>query len=483
MEESKADSRLLDSFVSRRTDGSPLPLSDPQLAVEELRERITWLVRLRWAAVAGVLVTAWGARHIFGVSLAEAPLYAVTAFLAAYNLAFLAIGRRLSRQTGATVTRFANIQIALDLIALTLLLHFAGGIENPFVCYYVFHTVIASILLSRRAAYLQASLAIALLAAMALLEATGTLKHYHLKGFVGDDIYRSPIYVLGMLFVIGTMLYISGFMATSITARLRVRETEIVRLSDALQARADDLARAYEAVRQLETARSEYLNRVAHHLRSPLATIERMLAVIAEGRTGEVPVKSMEMLDRARARLQEVLDLARDLLVLSRTREMRRLADRREVDLAAIVRSAAADFGQQAQAVGVSLVVSAPQSAVGVVAHAESLGELLENLLSNAIKYSPNGGEVRVSLTGSADRVELSVADQGMGIAPEEKSRIFDEFYRAANARESGKDGTGLGLSIVKAIVEAHNGEVSVESELGKGTTFRITLPTGLPQS
>jgi len=451
--------------------------------LEELRERIWWLIHLRWAAVAGVLVTVWVARHIFGVQLAAAPLYGVTAILAAYNLALWAIGRRLSRVTSApAVTSFANSQIALDLIALTLLLHFAGGIENPFVCYYVFHIVIASILLSRTATYLQASLAIALLALMAVLEATGVVQHHQLRGFVNDSLYRSPTYVLGVLFAIATMLYISAFMATSITYRLRKREAEIVHLSDALQARADDLAQAYEALRQLEGARSDYLNRVAHHLRSPLATVERMLAVIAEGRTGHIPEKSMEMLNRARVRLQEVLDLARDLLVLSRTREVRRLADRKLVDLAALARQVAGDFAQQAQSAGASLFVSAPDSAVEVLGDPASLIELLENLVSNAIKYSPNGGTVSVSLVTSDDRVVLSVADQGMGIPPAEKDRIFDEFYRATNARESGKEGTGLGLSIVKAIVEAHHGSVSVEGEPGKGSVFRVSLPGAPPK-
>ena len=445
---------------------------------EELRERISWLILLRWTAVLGVVVTVWGARRFLGIPLAAAPLYAVTAVLAGYNLAFWGINRRLSRATsGAAVASLANAQIALDLSALTALLHFSGGIENPFICYYVFHIVIASILLSRTATYLQASLAVALLATMAALEATGTVPHYHLRGFHEESLYRSPIYVSGVLFAAGTMLYMSAFMATSITSRLRRREAEIVRLSETLEARADDLTSAYEVLRQLEGARSDYLNRVAHHIRSPLATIERMLAVVAEGRTGLVSERSSEMLNRARARLQEVLELARDLLVLSRTRELRRLADRRLVDLAALVGKVEGDVRQQAASAGVSLAVSGPSSGVEIMGDPESLMELLENLVSNAIKYSPEGGAVQISLARAGDRAEISVSDQGIGIPPDEKDRVFDEFYRATNARASGKDGTGLGLSIVKAIVDAHGGEVSVGGELGAGSVFRVMFP------
>jgi signal transduction histidine kinase len=454
------------------------PASLTNVALEELRERISWLILLRWAAILGVLVTIWVAQRFLRVDLRIAPLHTVIAMLAAYNLACWGVGRWLPpAASGPVVSSFANTQIALDLVALTALVHFAGGIENPFVCYYVFHIVIASILLSRTATYLQAGLALALLAAMAGLEWAGAIPHYALKGFVTDGLYRSPVYVLGVLFAIGTMLHISAFMATSLTSRLRQREAEVVRLSDELRGRADDLTRAYDALRQLEGARTEYLHRVAHHIRSPLATLERMLAVIAEGRTGPVSERSSEILDRARGRIHGLLDLARDLLVLSRAREVLRLGDRKPVDLAALVREVESELRQQAQSAALSVVVSGPSSGIEVVGDPASLAELVENLVSNAIKYSPEGGVVGISLAATADRVELSVSDRGIGIPPAEKDRLFDEFYRATNARESGKEGTGLGLSIVKAIVEAHDGVVSVGDGPGGGSVFRVVLP------
>jgi signal transduction histidine kinase len=464
---------------ARGAVGDPVqPTSVASVELEELRERISWLILLRWMAILGVVVTVWVAQHFLGIQLRAYPLYAVTAFLAAYNLVFWAAGRWLTPAThGMVVNAFANIQIALDLVALTALIHLAGGIENPFACYYVFHIVISSMLLSRTATYFQASLALALLTSLALLELQGLLPHYELTGFGTGELYRSRIYVLGALFAIGTMLYISAFMATSITSRLRRREVEIVQLSGALRERADDLAKAYDALRQLEGARTEYLHRVAHHIRSPLATVERMLAVIAEGRTGDVSERSSEMLGRARGRIREVLDLARDLLALTRAREVLRLGDRRTVDLAALVREVASEARQQSPPDAASVVVSGPSSGVEVVGDPEALAELIENLVSNAIKYSPEGGQVRVSLSQTSDQVQLSVADQGIGIPPEEQDKVFDEFYRATNARESGKEGTGLGLSIVRAIVEAHSGTISVESQPGKGAVFQVVLP------
>jgi len=448
--------------------------------LEELRDRISWLILLRWAAILGVILTVWVAHHILGIDLHRFPLYLIAAILAIYNLAFWAIGRWAPQVTsGPAVSYFANLQIVLDLVGLTALLHFAGGIENPFICYYVFHIVIASILLSPVATYLQVTFALILLVTMGTLEAVGAIPHYHLHGFLDDNAYQNPVYVFGTLFAMGTMLYFTAFMATSITSRLRRREAEIVSLSNALKEHADDLSVAYEALRQLEGARSDYLHRVAHHIRSPLATIERMLAVVSEGRTGELSDRSREMLDRARARVRETLDLARDLLVLSRTREALPLADRKLVDLAAVVREVTGEFRDQASSAGVSLDLSCPSGSLEIMGDPESLGELLENLISNAIKYTPAGKDVRISLDRRGPQAEIVVADSGIGIPAGEEEQIFEEFYRASNARESGKEGTGLGLSIVKAIVETHKGEMSLESAPETGTSFRILLPAG----
>jgi signal transduction histidine kinase len=252
-----------------------------------------------------------------------------------------------------------------------------------------------------------------------------------------------------------------------------------VQLSDALADHANDLTQAYEALRQLETARSDYLHRVAHHIRSPLATLERMMAVVAEGRTGELSDRAKDMLERARKRLRGMLELARDLLVLSRTREALPLADRTMVDLVSVVHEVAGDFRHQAASASVRLVEDCPPEPVEVLGDEESLGELFENLVSNAIKYSPNGGEVRISVQRRDREVEVCVSDEGMGIPPGEEEQIFDEFYRATNAREGEQEGTGLGLSIVKAVVESYGGSVSTESELGRGTCFRLRLPRG----
>ncbi len=445
---------------------------------QELHARIAWIIRLRWLAAAGVGATVWLVPRAFGIHLEEERLYFATLSLAIYNAGLWTSWRwlpQVGRGFGQFV--FANVQISVDLLFLTALLHYGGGSENPFVCYYVFHTVLASILLSRRATYVQVGLALLLFLGMVLGEASGLLPHYHLHGYLETELYREVNYLTAVTVVIVTMLGFTAFMATTIMGRLREREAEIVRLSVSLGERASELQRAYDALRALERDKSEYMKRAAHDLRSPMSAVDLLLAVVEEGRAGDIAEKSKEMLARARRKIAQVLDLASDLLTLSRAREAAFEVNLRPVDIGEILRKLEEDFRPRAESNSIALTIEAEENSAMVLGDAGALSEMLENLISNALKYTPAGGTVRVTLAQEQGEAVITVADSGIGIAAEEVAHIFDEFFRAKNARESGKEGTGLGLSIVKAIVTSHKGKIKVTSEPGKGTTFQIAFP------
>jgi signal transduction histidine kinase len=131
----------------------------------------------------------------------------------------------------------------------------------------------------------------------------------------------------------------------------------------------------------------------------------------------------------------------------------------------------------QAEVRGVTLTLLVPDAPVLFPTAEDDMHRLLGNLLENAVKYTPSGGEVTVSLTADVSHVKVAVSDTGIGISPEAMPHIFDEFYRASNAKEMGAEGTGLGLSLVKRIVDLYRGEIQVESQPGKGTTFTVLLP------
>jgi len=132
----------------------------------------------------------------------------------------------------------------------------------------------------------------------------------------------------------------------------------------------------------------------------------------------------------------------------------------------------------KAQAQGITLKLLLPPELPEVLADVRGMEEVFTNLISNAIKYSPDGGEVTVTAEAQGDFLEVGVTDKGIGIEPEEIPKIFEQFYRVKHPKTRHVIGTGLGLPIVKGIVEAHRGSVTVESTPGKGSTFKVVLPT-----
>jgi two-component system, OmpR family, phosphate regulon sensor histidine kinase PhoR len=126
---------------------------------------------------------------------------------------------------------------------------------------------------------------------------------------------------------------------------------------------------------------------------------------------------------------------------------------------------------------GLDLSLSLPAEQLVVEVDAERIAQVVTNLVANAVKFTEPGGEVGVDLRREGDRAVLAVADTGIGIPAEDSDRLFQRFFRARNATDAAIPGTGLGLAICKGIVDAHGGEIAVESETGRGTTLRVSLP------
>jgi signal transduction histidine kinase len=466
------------------------------------------LIRLRWIAVVGVAAFLAVARHALPLELPFLALYGVLAGLAAGNLVFLLLFRRWRRAQGTTLAwrgerllrflvpreerglggesetiqaaLFANAQILFDLVLLAALLHLGGGIENPFLYLFVFHVIIAAILLSRAATYLYATLGLLLVSTVAVGEALGQLTHYPLGGPWALGAYRAPALVGGQIFVLGTTLYLAAYMGSTIGSRLRARERDAVRLSDALAEKARALETANDSLRQIERSKSQYMRKVSHELRGPLGTIQTAVKVVLGGEEA-LASSSRDLLGRAERRAGELAQLVQDLLHLSRAREGPLPAARALVRLDEIVIDLVREAEPAAREAGISLSHTVGPGVTQCEGDAAGLQQLVGNLLGNALRYTPRGGGVGLSLERAGDRVRLVVEDTGIGIPSADLPRVFDEFYRSANARERVADGTGLGLAIVKAVAEQHGGTVVAESEPGHGTRFTVELPLTCP--
>ncbi len=441
-----------------------------ELQKEELGQRINWLIRLRWLAAIVVFVVIGGARFFLQIELRLIPLYSGAVVLLFYNTLFFRYSRHLQSQKGdegwfRKANHFGNFQISLDLVMLAYLIHFAGGAENPFIFYFIFHMVIASILLSNRAAYLQATLAVALSGTVFGAERWQILSHYHLGGFVGGELYAHSSYLLGVSFVLTTTLYLTVYMATCIVNKLRERERE--------------LARANEKLEEQDRLKSQYVATVSHDLRASLSTIQNCLKVVLSNLTGSVSEKSREMITRAEQRSMHLLHFVKDLLDLSRIKGMKEL-EMKPLSLSELLGKVTERLRTRAENKGVALTLKNSTNISSIYANEDALEQLFANLILNAIKYTPWGGNVGVEIKEESDRFRATVWDTGIGVRQEDLSHIFEEFYRAKNAEQMEKEGTGLGLSIVKQIIEAHRGEIWVESEVGKGSRFTFTLPKGV---
>jgi len=234
---------------------------------------------------------------------------------------------------------------------------------------------------------------------------------------------------------------------------------------------------AYERLQETERVKSQYMRKVSHELRSPLGAIQSTLKVVLEGLTGEVPAKAKEMVSRAEARAEGLLKVTNDLLALSRAREAKLPEQLGSVNLCDVLGKVVGLLGSRATENGVTLEVQTEEGLPELKADPEAMEQLLTNLIANGMKYTPRGGKVRVSLGPADSGIRLTVSDTGIGIPVPDQEKIFHEFHRCENARKFTTEGTGLGMSIVKAIVEAHRGNISLESEVGVGTTFAVILP------
>ena len=216
---------------------------------------------------------------------------------------------------------------------------------------------------------------------------------------------------------------------------------------------------------------------LAHELRSPVNAIINCLDVVLQGYTAHDPKMQDDFLGRARDRAGNMLAQVDDFLRLGaiRSDELRRRTQC--VSLLDVVNKIAPEMRLRARWRSVDLSLDLPESLGDVRGRYEDMEHLLSNLIDNAIKYTNPGGWVMVRLREHSDRVVGSVGDSGIGIPAQDLGKIFDEFYRAPNAKESGVQGTGLGLSIARRVLALHGGAITVESALGEGSTFTFTFP------
>jgi signal transduction histidine kinase len=447
----------------------------------ELIGRIDWLIRLRWLAVLGMALALTLSWLLYPGQLPLLPLAIITFVIGVYNTQFFFYARALGRGEASSgllrhAARFACLQIVVDMTALAALLHFSGGVENPLALAFVFHTIIASILLARVLSFLMATFAAFLFAAIAGTEYWHLLPHYHLPILGESELYHRSPYVLTMTGVMAFTLWLVAYMTSSITVRLRQHDRELLQSHQAILAKSLELEAVNERLRRLDAERTRFLTLVTHELRAPINTIHTNVELALTGYGS--PERVRDILERIKRRTAELGELISDLLRLARAREE---ASRDEgtvpVRVEEVLNSVVQLMKAEADSKDLFLSVDVEPGLPAACANPDRLKLVWTNLLSNAIKYTEPGGIIAVTLKQTPEHLVGTVRDTGIGIPPEDQSRIFEEFYRAENARDVSRVGTGVGLSIVQRLVENWGGRIWVESEPGLGSKFTFVLP------
>ena len=247
-----------------------------------------------------------------------------------------------------------------------------------------------------------------------------------------------------------------------------------------LQQNNEQLGAANEKLRELDKLKSQFLSVATHELRTPLSVILGYNSMLSEMLHDRLDEQEQQTLRESVSACKRLIRLVNSMLDITQIESGKMRMNFEAGDLRRIVNSVAALFQHEAQAKNVHITTEVPARLPRLIMDSERIEQVLVNLVGNALKFTNGGGSIKIAVRTSDGGAVISVSDTGIGIAPDDLGRIFDEFAQVRRqAAKRQKEGSGLGLAIARRIVEAHRGTLEVQSELGRGSTFSFTLPEG----
>jgi signal transduction histidine kinase len=266
--------------------------------------------------------------------------------------------------------------------------------------------------------------------------------------------------------------------ATGAVARGQFDQQVPVRSRDELGRLSQTFNEMTARLRSARQMQVDFVANVSHELRTPLTAVKGLVETLRAGAMDDPQVRD-HFLETVEGETDRLIRLVSDLLTLSRADSEALNLQREPTDLAKLARATADRLVPQAEARGLVLQVEAGSGSTLALADGDRIEQVLVNLLDNAIKYSRPGGTVTVRVDGGSGQLaRVQVRDEGIGIPADDLARIGERFYRADKARSRAEGGSGLGLAIAQALIQAHGGELILESQEGQGTVVTFTLPS-----
>jgi len=429
---------------------------------EQIEFHANWLIKIRWIIAIMTMFLIYVVHIINIVELDYSKIIVIIGALFLSNVAFLyhLNSKKIKSQN---IDNKANIniqmQIGFDFIILTLLLHLTGSIENPCIIFYVFHMIIAGIILPQKQAYFQAFFAILLFVSLISLEFFEIIPHNPLRQHIALYSTDNILFLLFSVsvFIITSILIV--YFTVTVSQRLRIIQTEL-RSKNALLLQQDKI-------------KNEYVSRVTHNIKGDLSTIASCLTVVDKQIYNFGSQENIDFISKALNRTNLLKTFVDELLNLTKMRLEKRF-DVKEFDLNEVLNNVIENAKNLAQEKNICFEFNVLDVPLNMVGLRMSIEEAIFNIVHNAIKYTPENGFVKISVKKLFGKINISIKDTGYGISNEDIPKIFDEFYRAGNV--SSQEGTGLGLALSRTIIERHKGKITVQSEIDKGTEFIISL-------
>ncbi len=425
---------------------------------DSLRRKNKWLINLRWISTGAATVFAFLAKLLLPDVIPLGNLLCVVTALAGTNFVYYRYIKAIPPKTLGGEEKFVLIQIILDLILLTFVIHYSGGLENPFYFFYIFHIIISATIFDKpRQPFLVAGVAVVLFTFLAIAEHTGLIHHYQ----INQNCFTLIHMVLALL-----GFYVTIFVSSYIGVTLMNRHRKVKNL-------------IYEQNQELEKATEEkmkFFRFVSHELKSPIVAVQSSINVVLDVLGADLQDKVREMLNRARGRTNQMLEILKDLVDLSYDRPIS--TDQRElVTPCDYLYNFIENEKPRADEKNIRIVHNICAERGDLKIDRFILEKIFSNLLSNAIRYTPEGGTVTIETELDNKFWSFNITDTGIGMSEVDQNRIFDEFYRAENAKQFASIGTGLGLNIVKKMVDQMGGEITFESQINSGTRVTVRIP------
>ncbi len=436
-----------------------------------LARNVLWFCRCRWIIIAvllafGILGQFDGIIRHIGLHSPGLWPFVLSGILVLCNVVYL-VHARLVRSSRTPNGSSVNIwlQIVLDLLVLTAVVHFLGSVRTYIPFAYLFHIVLACVFFSRRQ-----SLAVVLMASM-MFAACITAEYIGILGTVHvftngqptpDGAAQSAVYALSFPSAVGIWLVV-WYMASYLSQMVRTRDIELAETNRRLMAAQEE--------------RSRHMLTMTHQLKAPFVAIHANVQLLLTGHCGVVSDEALEVARRIAARSRRLATEIQEMLQLANlSSNSQKPPGRVELSLSEMLNWCVEQVRPMAQERRIVLDIDIqPIRTKGVEDH---LKMLFSNLLSNALLYSHKGGHVGVQCScEDPSRAVVTISDEGIGIAAEKLSHIFDEHYRTKEAVHHNKESSGLGLAIVRHVTELHGIRLQVQSQHGAGTTFKLWFP------